>query len=308
MEDSGDVGNLYNYVQPEGDVTVYAKANRAVCVETTPYSVTFRTTHTFADDLSVDAFYTLAKDARHLSIRCDVHNARENHRLRMLFPTLIDTDTVLAEGQFDVTPRSIQPSEVWENPCNAQRMQAFVAMESETRSLAVATRGINEYEALRDGKNTIALTVLRAIGEIGDWGDFPTPKGQKIGSYTQEFAVVPYNAANKGAGYNEAYAFAYPSTVAVTALDAHDKIPANLLRVTEPMLRISALKASEDRNSAVVRFFYVGDEEKTVEIETSYTEAYLTNMAEDRTAPLTVKDGKFLLSVKPKQIITVELQ
>ena len=308
MEDSGDVGNLYNYVQPEGDVTVYAKANRAVCVETTPYSVTFRTTHTFADDLSVDAFYTLAKDARHLSIRCDVHNARENHRLRMLFPTLIDTDTVLAEGQFDVTPRSIQPSEVWENPCNAQRMQAFVAMESETRSLAVATRGINEYEALRDGKNTIALTVLRAIGEIGDWGDFPTPKGQKIGSYTQEFAVVPYNAANKGAGYNEAYAFAYPSTVAVTALDAHDKIPENLLRVTEPMLRISALKASEDRNSAVVRFFYVGDEEKTVEIETSYTEAYLTNMAEERTAPLTVKDGKFLLSVKPKQIITVELQ
>ena len=94
----------------------------------------------------------------------------------------------------------------------------------------------------------------------------------------------------------------------MTALDAHDKIPANLLRVSEPMLRISALKASEDRNSAVVRFFYVGDEEKTVEIETSYTEAYLTNMAEERTAPLTVKDGKFLLSVKPKQIITVELQ
>ena len=40
--------------------------------------------------------------------------------------------------------------------------------------MTVANKGLHEYEIL--GDDTIAVTILRASGELGDWGYFPTPE------------------------------------------------------------------------------------------------------------------------------------
>lgn len=68
----------------------------------------------------------------------------------------------------------------------------FAAMEDETNGLLVANRGLYEYEVLADEENAIAVTLLRSVAEMGDWGYFPTPKAQQIGTFTLEFEVVPY--------------------------------------------------------------------------------------------------------------------
>src|SRR5699024_12498497 len=49
--------------------------------------------------------------------------------------------------------------------------------------------GLNEYEMLRDGRNTIAITLLRSVGEVGEWGYFPTPEAQCLGEHTVSFAI-----------------------------------------------------------------------------------------------------------------------
>lgn len=76
-------------------------------------------------------------------------------------------------------------------------------MEDETNGLLVANRGLYEYEVLADEENAIAVTLLRSVAEMGDWGYFPTPKAQQIGTFTLEFEVVPYAAGKTGEAFTE---------------------------------------------------------------------------------------------------------
>ena len=174
------------------------------------------------------------------------NNSKENHRLRALFPTELDTEYAIAEGQFDMVKRRIKPCDIWENPCYAQRAKAFVALESDRvgRGALIATRGLNEYEILRDGKNTAAITLLRSVGEIGDWGVFPTPSGQKIGEYTLEYSFLPYQTEQRGAAYALGYSFAYPSAIAVGAEAKEGGLPSEykLISFDNPYARMTALK------------------------------------------------------------------
>ena len=80
-------------------------------------------------------------------------------------------------------------------------------------------------EVLRDGRNTLAVTLLRAVGEIGDWGVFPTPLGQKKGTWTLEYAMIPYATDSRAEAYREGYgARLSPATLAKLRL-APDTAP-----------------------------------------------------------------------------------
>jgi alpha-mannosidase/mannosylglycerate hydrolase len=243
-----------------------------------------------------------------------VENRMENHRLRALFPSEIATDSVYAEGQFDVVRRDIQPSPFWKNPCNAQRAQAFVTLESDTDdgiALMVANRGLCEYEILRDGRNTLAVTLLRAVGEIGDWGVFPTPLGQKKGTWMLEYSLIPYGTDNRAEAYREGYTFAYPSAAAIGLPKQAGTLPAaaEYIRFDSEYIRMTAFKKAEDGDSAILRLFNTTAEtvSLTVEVGPAFKEAWLTNLAEERQAELTVTDGRIMLEVPAKKILTVEL-
>jgi len=47
-----------------------------------------------------------------------------------------------------------------------------------------ANLGLNEYKVLRDGRNTITITLLRSVGQLGDWGLLPAPEAQCLGVHT----------------------------------------------------------------------------------------------------------------------------
>ncbi|MBJ8192008.1 alpha-mannosidase, partial [Bacillus cereus] len=87
--------------------------------------------------------------------------------------------------------------------------------------LTVANFGLNEYEVLRDGRNTIAVTLLRSVGELGDWGYFPTPEAQCIGEHTVRMEVIPHDGDGIESGaYAEAYQFQVPWTACQTGVHA----------------------------------------------------------------------------------------
>ena len=56
-------------------------------------------------------------------------------------------------------------------------------MSDDYNGLAVANIGLYEYETV---SNTIAVTLLRAVGEMGDWGVFPTELSQQQKKLTLE--------------------------------------------------------------------------------------------------------------------------
>ena len=315
FEDTRDQGNLYNYVQPEGDTAVTTQSAKAEITlhEITPWSVTCKVTVPMAIDADVTTYVTLSDGIARVDFRTVVTNRAENHRLRALFTSDIDTKSVYAEGQFDLVRRDIQPSEFWQNPCNAQRAQAFVTLESDTATdaLMVANRGLCEYEVLRDGRNTLAVTLLRAVGEIGDWGVFPTPLGQKLGTWTLEYSLIPYSTDTRAEALREGYTFAYPSAVTIGTPKHDGALPAaaDYVRFDSEYVRMTAFKKAEDRGTAILRLFNAATETVTLTSELSpiFKEAKLVNLAEERQEDLPVTRGKLLLEVPAKKILTVEL-
>ena len=315
FEDTQDRGNLYNYVQPEGDLAITNEGSHAdiSLFEITPYSVTFKIVIPMLDDTDITSFVTLSDGIPRVDLRTVVNNRAKDHRIRALFPSNIDTATVLAEGQFDVVRRDIAPSSFWKNPCNAQRVQAFVTLESEsyTNALMIANRGLCEYEILRDGKNTMAITLLRAIGEIGDWGVFPTPKGQKTGTYSLEYSFIPYELSERAEAYRNGYSFAYPSAVAI-GTDKHEgKLDAYAehLCFDNEYIRLTAFKKTEERNSIIVRFFNTSEKTQSLcaKLSPLFKEAFLCDLSEKRLEKLALDGSSLTMTVPHKKILTVEL-
>jgi alpha-mannosidase len=175
----------------------------------------------------------------------------------------------------------------------------------------IATRGLCEYEILRDGRNTMAITLLRAIGEIGDWGVFPTPKGQKKDCYALEYSFIPYETTNCADAYANGYCFALPSAVAVGTDKHSGKLDAfaELLSFNNEYIRMSAFKKTEDRNSLTVRFFNINAESEALSVKLSslFREAYLCALSEKRLGSLETDNGSLHLEITPKKIITIEL-
>jgi alpha-mannosidase/mannosylglycerate hydrolase len=315
FEDTKDCGNLYNYWPVDGDVAVTNADTKATITldEVTPYSVTFKAVIDMAIDADITTYVTLSDGVARADIKTVINNRADDHRVRALFDSEIKTTTVLAEGQFDVVRRNIEPAHTWRIPYNTQRDQAFVTLETENGgdALMVANRGLCEYEVLRNGKNTIAITLLRCIGQIGDWGVFPTPKGQCKGEYTLEYSVIPYETDKQAEAYGLGYVFAGNAVLAI-GTDVHAgtaPAAADYVSFNNEYIRMSAFKKAEDSNAVIMRLFNTDTKAVTltVTLGDNFKTAALTTMGEEKLEELTVKDGKLVIEVPAKKILTIAL-
>ena len=328
MLDAGDVGDEYIFRETADGVRVTTEGGKAVAVlvQNDSSALAWKVTHTMqipadADRagkmrigesvMIVENTFTLRAGAERLDVRTVIHNNAKNHRLTMLTRNDIQTDMLLAEGQFDIVKRPITPWEGWTNPTRPGKMTTFFGLEDNKRGLLIAGRGLHEYEVLRDGANTMALTLHRGIDQLGDWGVFPTPDAQCLGELTVEYALIPYTVRNRSDAVDQAYSFAAAPFYAVSD-DLHEgTIPAadSLIAMEGRGFVLSALKMCETRDSVICRVFqpYEKDTRMTIEAGDRFAEAWLVNLNEDRMEKLPKRNGKFYIPVKAKKIVTVEL-
>ena len=170
-------------------------------------------------EMDVKTVLTLEKSAKGLRVATTICNQAKDHRVRVIFPTGLHTSMHMADSAFEVVRRNNRHNDTWTNPCGCERQQCFAAMEDEKGGLLVANRGLYEYEILEEQDNAIAVTLLRCVAEMGDWGYFPTPKAQQLGTFCLEFEVVPYAAGETGTAFEEGYAFQQDLTVAQAGLE-----------------------------------------------------------------------------------------
>ena len=105
-----------------------------------------------------------------VKVKAEFNNQAKDHRLRALFPSGLVTDHHYADSIFEVAKRPNIPAKEWVNPSNAQHQQAFVHVTDDSAGLMIANKGLNEYEILQEtAGSTIAVTLLRASSELGDW-------------------------------------------------------------------------------------------------------------------------------------------
>ena len=252
-----------------------------------------------ADGIKLCSTVTVYADRKEIHFTTKVENHLKDSRLRATFESNPTSKYVYAEGQFDLIRRNIQPAESWINPDNSQRMNTFfVVGKDEGEGLLIATRGLYEYEVYRDGKNTMGITLLRAIGEMGDWFYFPTPNGQMQGEYEYSYCLIPFDgdfASVAERGCN----FSYPKLCALQA-DKHDGVDAlkGVSVETQGVLFTSAVKKAEKDNGVIVRMYNPLQDIASVSSKQTFQK---TNLAENVNESVVNE-----CEVGPKKILTIK--
>ncbi|MEK5480068.1 alpha-mannosidase [Paenibacillus sp. FSL R5-0407] len=342
-EDTGDIGNEYMYRQPEGEQALTTKglAAQIRVLEDTPYRASIEIRHHWeipasADDtldaeqralvyyperkaqrskrlvpLEITTVLSLEKGGKGLHIENSLDNRAKDHRIRVLFPTDLMAAKHKVDSMFEIAVRDNEPAPEWVNPSNTQHQQAFVEISDGQTGLAVANLGLNEYEVLRDGRNTIAVTLLRSVGELGDWGLFPTPEAQCLGEHTFRLELIPYGHEGSGAfnAYTEAYQFQIPWTVCQTGVHTGPIAPLYTpLRWEGEELAFSSLKMNEETGDLLLRWYNMSnsDAELTFSPDMKSEYLYKTTILEEPAQPLSGNTaGGLSLLVGPCEIVTI---
>ncbi|MCD9025103.1 alpha-mannosidase [Cohnella silvisoli] len=278
FEDAGDIGNEYMYKEPEDKQRITTKGTKARISRISPTEMLIihemdiplqRNGQSRSQErigLKLEVLLTLRPGARRVEVVVKGNNAAKDHRLRALFPTDLTTDICCADAPFDVVRRKIQPWSGWENPNRADRMQTFVDVSDERQGLMVAARGLPEYEVLRDGRNTVALTLLRCVGELGDWNVFATPEAQCLGTFSAEFAIVPHEG-DYVQGIREAHAFQTPLRAVTTSVHKGSfPCKQSWVSVDHPALWVTSLKKTRAGDDLSLRFVNLTSESVAVSI------------------------------------------
>lgn len=299
LEDSGDVGDEYNYSPPKADRLVTdaeARVRTIARVADGPLRAAFRVEFDLplpvraasdrasrAEDIA-DVPVTLEASIEAASPRVTfnvtVENRASDHRLRLLFPTGVSRlSTARADTAFDVVtrPARVMVPEIVRNeaPVGSAPLISVVDAGGARSGAAVIARGLMEYEvvAAEDG-DAIALTLVRAVGDLsrndlatrpsGNAGPpIATPGAQCLGAHRFEVAFQP-RAAPPEAGDLVQSARSHlirPSVVTVRRRDGTGPASRSFVAAHRPRgtVVLSALKRAEDRPGLVLRVFNPAD-------------------------------------------------
>lgn len=300
FEITPDCGNEYDF-KPNGETRILNDENATVTlVESNALKAVYEIC-VQAEGVKLQSSLTIYADKKQLYFTTRVENRLKDMRLRATFENNPDAKYVYAEGQFDLIRRSIQPAASWENPDNSQRMNSFCAVgKDEKEGLLIATKGLYEYEVYRDGKNTTGITLLRAVGEMGDWFYFPTPAAQMQGEYEYSYCVIPFDE-DFAAAVCDGYNFTYPKLRAMQT-EKHGGADAlnGVCVQAQGTLLTSAVKKAETDNSVIVRMYNPLQEMAQVQAAEGFR---VTNLAENA-------DGEEVnaYDVASKKIVTIRLK
>lgn len=342
-ENSGDIGNEYMYCQPKNTnvLTTEALIADISIVSDQPYACTVQIVHDWDIPVSADELLaaeqqgivwfpsrqagrstetvklhitttvTLEKYSKGLQVKSSFDNQAKDHRIRMLFPTDLISDVHQADSMFEIATRSTEPSSEWTNPDNSQHQQAFVSVKDDVTGLTIANKGLNEYEVLRDGRNTIAVTLLRCTGELGDWGVFYTPEAQCLGPAQAELMIIPHGSAVAEEAYALAYQYQIPWMTVSTDIHKGSLQPKHQwLQASGNDMQLSSVKVAEATGDLAIRWFNMTTSPTTLAFEPrmTYSQAYKSNILESHEEALTADSNAVIqLEVKAAEIVTVVL-
>jgi alpha-mannosidase/mannosylglycerate hydrolase len=338
LEDCGDGGEGWNWIPPRFD-TVYLSPGSPVNVARIAHGplysalsvqVNFRVPEGFDTrpdegdparmkrsenmvELPVEFTLSLGARSEQLDIAVHLDNRARNHRLRVLFPTAIETEVCHADVAFDVIERPIRQrdSHGWSEPqLGTYPHQSFVCLGDSVGGLAVFTDGTMEYEVTDDARHAIAITLLRAFGR-GAGEPHQYVDSQEQGERDYRLALRPFPGDWQQAGILPASReFCTAPLVRVEPAHAGPIQPGQpLLTVEGRGIDVTAVKHAEERDSIIVRCVNLTGQTQTVTLNahTPVIEAHRLNLAEERESGLEVQvDGTVRLSLEPRQIATVE--
>jgi len=303
FEDSGDVGDEYNYSYPPKDRWVNSNKGKAriKLIEKGPLRAALRVRLTMivpesampdkqarskkTVKIPITTTLFLTPYSRAVDVETTITNNAKDHRLRALFSSGIKTDHVYADSQFCVVKRQQKEYNLKEftieHPAKVAPMQRFVTVKDDDKALTLLSFGLPEYELKLDGKGTLALTLLRCVGLLAGenlitrpggksgWHN-ETPEAQCLGTHTFKYAIFPHRAEEFETmeSINEqCEKFHYPLLALRRKNSDELKLEDSLLSLSSKTVVLSAIKESEDAQAAIVRWWNPTSHEITTDLK-----------------------------------------
>lgn len=320
FEDCGDIGNEYIFRQPDGDQAHFAhdgQVSQKVLINT-PLLAEIELTQMFAIPVAADALLQvemesvvditerkaqrsqemteltlttrvrMEKDNPQLRFTTSFENTAKNHRLRVLFPSPLQVDTHFADSIFETVERPNRPNaQFWKNPSNPQHQQAFVSLFDGKNGMTIGNLGLHEYEILPETP-TIAVTLLRSVGELGDWGYFPTPEAQCIGHSEVSFTFESVTAESRFASYLRTQQVQVPWTVQQTGIHS-GSLPCqkSYISETDSRVALTAFKRRLSDQAIITRCYNLSsDEAAPLTLHVTNHIAQVTNLLEETSSEM----------------------
>jgi alpha-mannosidase len=184
LEDEADLGHSYNFMRdPAGKPTAISDFPCKISLqEATPLSQSVRIVYRAklndcyearqrrrsrrTQPNRIELNLTLTQGMPWLEIAGEVENRSRDHRLRLLIQTDIKTEISQSSSPFDLITRN--RSEIQEGIRHdaSQPTSGLICVRDQTRSLAIFTEGLYEYEHLLNERHALGVTLLRATGTI----------------------------------------------------------------------------------------------------------------------------------------------
>jgi alpha-mannosidase len=339
FSDRGDRGDSYTSCPLSGDQPIEAPAGAPLVErlhettgETLVVRLEFRLPHRLSDDrrgrskvtcaLPVRVCARLTPGVPRLDLEIEVENQAEDHRLQVLFPTGRPSSEAACDGAFEINARSTAPrsggADWAEQPVPEVPMRGFVA-DRQADGLMVSTRGLREASVSPEG--LIAVTLLRCFGWLsrddlatrkGGAGPLvETPGGQERGAHRFELSLIPFSGDVRRA-VPEADIFEAGLRAEVTPIHSGRLPPSvSLLAIDSSDVKLTAMKAAEDGQGAIVRLVNLSSGETNAALRTHLPirHAALVRLDETPVRDLHIVDRNTVsLPAGPHQVVTLRLE
>ncbi|MCX7995273.1 MAG: hypothetical protein N3A65_05845 [candidate division WOR-3 bacterium] len=353
LEDTEDAGDEYDFSPAENSLTITSekivasiKITESGPVKATmlinyklflPESLTPDRKNRKSKKISnpVEVKVSLLSGTPRVDFELKFFNNVKDHRLRVLFPTDIQTDEVKAEEHFHIITRKITLPEGkgWSQmPQPTNHMENFICIDDKKIGVALISEGLPEYEIKKEKAGAvICLTLLRSVGwlsrddlktRIGHAGPkIAVPEAQCSGAHSFRYAIMLYkNDLIPECVIKQAYEHNIPMKyIPKDRINTRNfkkiNLPAkkSFMRIKPVDFLVTAIKKCEDRDTLIIRLYSIPSQKRKnrlkgeINLWTNPEKVYFTNLNEKRIKRVdSVKRNRISFEAKEWQIITLE--
>ncbi|PPA70317.1 glycoside hydrolase family 38 C-terminal domain-containing protein [Jeotgalibacillus proteolyticus] len=356
FENTGDAGDSYDYSPLPGDEPVFTSKLLSVKTEAGSQTERMEVTHSLnlphdleerkenkaSKDLIIKTLFELRKGESFVRVQHDINNEIKDHRLRVMIQTSINhPDNSFGDQGFSMIQRpTVNPYMTeWkeqgfaEAPMPIYPLENIAGAANENVTAAVATKGIKEYQLLRE-TGELALTLFRSVGLLGRdnlaWRPgrasginnkvVTTPDAQMLGEMTFEYAIYfsptyseqdLYSFVNQ---FNE-HTATYQKQVLNSFEERLDRfeipfpvdmLPSSfqLLEANNSEVFFSSLKKAHDDHSLILRLFNPGLKDQRVELTSKALQLMEQTALNEKSQALTNQS----VIIEPKGYVTLRLK
>ncbi len=265
----------------------------------------------------VKLFSRITVDAESPLVRIDltIENTARDHRLRLLIPTGIQKDEYTASEAFCTVTRRVsipKERELWREAGQHEKaMERFAFKRDDTAGLAfVSGGGLHEIGAFDDADGTLAVTLLRCIGQMPF--NLPAEDGELLGKWNYTFGLLPMTAETTAADIQRT-----ADSLAAGLRDRQDAVVNDpnshsyfSLSSDRGSVCCSTLKPAEDDDGVILRLYSLSNAPDTARcgFDRTIQSAELCTLEESPLEELSPSGSMISIPLSPWQILTLRLR